>query len=464
MKHSKRVLSVLLAAALIFAAAPWAAPQPAKAEGEILTIGGDGVTKELVYSRADLEGLTGVIQRHCYSLANNFPTDKTEYASGVPLDYLLGQAGLRDAARTVTFTASDGYRRTFTVKELLDTPRYYFPPSGEKAPVPALVCLQNSADGFGGLEPVEMKLIMGQRAPGEQTNPWFVRFLTAIEVSCDKPDKWPEVTFSRVSGPDGVTLQLLHENINSVKIYYTTDGSEPTVQSAMYNISASYYQPELNKPLLIDKTTTVRAVAIGPGKEDSDVSSITVPFESGAFTDLAGYEWAASAIEALAAGEIVNGVGGGLFDPAGNLTRAMFVTMLGRALNKDAAPAAPADGFPDVDYSSWYGPHVQWAADKEIVNGYPDGTFKPNNILTVEEMIAMAVRAGGLDLAALPGKTVTGASEWAIPYILAAADNGMLLEGYLATSTANGVAVDGVRQAKRAEAAVVVHELMQALG
>jgi len=430
---------------------------------ETLTIRGDGVEKEIVFSRDYLEALKEVIERHTYSVSNNFPTQKTEYAAGVPLLYLLKQAGLKDSAQTITFTATDGYKRVFTVQELTQAPRYYFPETGAKAPVPAMICLQSSDKGFSSLEDIDLRLIMGQRAQGEQTNPWFVKYLSVIEVSSVKPDKWPEVTFNRISGPQGVTLQLLHENIDAVKIYYTTDNSAPTVESKMYNISASYYQPQLNEPLLINKTTVVKAIAIGAGKENSAVSSLTISFEDALFDDLANYEWARPAIEALAAKGIVNGVNDYSFDPAGGLTRAMFVTMLSRALNKNTGATVTAPmagrGFSDVDYNSWYGPHIQWAVDKGIISGYPDGTFKPSNSLTVEEMIVMAVRAGGLKLGG-PTK-ISGVSEWAKPYIAAAENNNMLIRGHLATENTDTVIVEGKRQANRAEAAVVLYQLLQ---
>ena len=469
MKKHFRILPCVLA--LILMMTTTAVPMAAASSGdepETLTIWGDGLEKELVLSRAVLEGLTSVIEQHHYSMANNFPTDKTEYASGIPLQYLLEQAGIKDEAQMLTFLASDGYRREFTVSELLSAPRYFYPETGEESPVPTMICLQSGTDGFDSLEPIDLRLIMGQRSPGEQTNPWFVKYLSEIEVSCEKPGKWSEVTFSRVAGPYGVRLTLSHTNFDAVKIYYTTDGSTPTVNSKMYNISASYYQPQLNEPLLIDKTTVVRAVAIGPGREDSAVSTITVSFDDEVFSDLAGFDWAKDAIEALTEMEIVDGVGNNRFDPSGSLNRGMFVTMLGRALNKEttSGPAATDGQFPDVDYGSWYGPHVSWAVALHIVTGYPDGTFKPGNTLSVQEMITMAVRAGGIDVPtsdAEPDAVIAGVDEWAMPYALAAETSDMLVRDILSKETPGGITVDGTRQATRAEAAVIVYALLQAL-
>jgi len=434
---------------------------PVYAAGETLTIKGDGVDKTVTFSRSDLEGLKSVMQQHCYSTTNNYPTNKTEYAAGVPLMYLLQQAGLKDSAQMITVTATDGYKREFTLRELLRTTRYYFPTSGDKQTVPAMVSLKSSASGFNNLENSELKLIMGQRSRGEQNNPWIVKYLSTIEVSTRKPAKWAEVTFSKSGGSDAVTLQLQHESIDLVKIYYTTDGSTPTLESKMYNVSASYFQPQLNQPLTIDKTTVVKAIAIGAGREDSSVASITVSIGGETFKDLAGYEWAKPAIEDLAGKGILSGVGDNRFDPAGGLTRAMFVTMLGRAYNGKATttPTKGISGASDVDFNTWYGPYVWWAIEKGIVSGYPDGTFKPMNMLTVEEMIVITVRAGGLKTVG-GAMVVTGVSSWAQPFVIIAESNKILERGHISIATGSGITVSGKNQARRAEAAVTLHRLL----
>jgi len=428
MKKMKHLISLFLVFAFIATPALLSAPaQPftlptARAEGETLTISGDGVAGELVFIRDELEKMS--VEKHIYSVVNNFPTERVDYAAGVPLLALLELAGLKDTARTMTFTSTDGYSRTFTVKELLE-PRYYFPAEGEKTAVPAMICLDVGSSGFEDLETTNLRLIMGQRAPGEQNNPWFVRFLSTIEVSTEEPEKWPAVTFHRTVGSDGVTLQLQHANLESVKIYYTTDGSAPTVESKMYNISASHFQPQLNQPLLISSTTVVRAIAIGAGRVDSAVSSITITLYNVVFNDLAGDEWdfAREAIEELAKMAIVNGVGNNRFNPGGNLSRAMFVTMLGRGLNlvSDELPVVERH-FPDVNYDLWYGPHVEWAVDNGIIQGYPDGTFRPYTTLTVEHMLIMARNAGLAeedipDLGDL-SKTATRAQAAVVAYAL----------------------------------------------
>jgi len=392
----------------------------ADAEGGALTIRGDGVGREVVFSREELEKMS--IERHTYSVINNFPTERLEYTAGVPLRAILELVGLKDSAKLLTFISTDGFQRTFTVNELF-APRYFFPAGGDKKAVPVIVSLQGSDSGFDGLETINLRLIMGQRARSEQNNPWFVRDLSTIEVSSDAPGSWPAVTFNRTVGQDGVLLEMRHPSIDSVKIYFTTDGSAPTVESNMYNISATRFQPQLNQPLQISRTTVVRAIAIGPGLEDSAVTSLTIPMETAMFDDLTGYGWASEAIGELAEKGIVNGVGNHKFDPGGNLSRAMFVTMLGRALNAGAPPVSDRR-FGDVAYDSWYGSYVEWAVEEGFVLGYEDGTFRPGAYLLVEHMLLIAQRAG-----------LDGAPE--------------------------GIDTEARRTATRAEAAVIIHALMR---
>jgi len=434
---------------------------PARAETETLTIRGDGVEKELVYTRDELEKLDA--QNHIISTINNFPTERVDYVSGVLLEELLEAAGLKETARLITFTATDGYSNMFTIKELLGTPRYYFPADGEKTPVPAMICLQSGSESFEKLEPDDLRLIMGQRADTEQNNPWFVKKISIIEVSCEEPEKWPEVTFNRTVEPEGVMLTLSHESFDSVKIYYTTDGSDPTVESSMYNISATRFQPHLNAPLLISETTIVRAIAIGCGREDSAVSSIAIVLDEPIFSDLAGFDWAKAAIEDLAVKGIVNGVGDFKFNPSGNLTRGMFVTMLHRAAGLPGYSEAE-NPFRDVPEGQWYTKAVYWAVENEIIQGYEDGTFKPLREVTLQEMMVMAVRAGFPDAEQTEEEFVTpiiGVSDWALRYALIAEKNGLLLRGHIAEETKDGIVVDGKRQATRAEAAVIVYSLLE---
>ena len=248
--------------------------------GETLTIKGDGVTKEITFSRQELERMTEARERHIYSATNNFPTDKLFYREGISLDYLLKLAGIKDSAKQLKFISSDGYTRTFTRKELLEDLRYSFDKDNKKTQVPPIIAYSDSSQGFSSMSPIELCFTMGQRAAGEQNNPWFVKYLKTIEVSTAEPEEWEEVTFKKIPGPDGVTVTPMHPKMDSVKIYYTLDGTNPTVHSNVYNISATYYQPQLNKPILLTEDAEIRAVAVGAGNTTAPCLLLPSPLEA----------------------------------------------------------------------------------------------------------------------------------------------------------------------------------------
>jgi hypothetical protein len=76
------------------------------------------------------------------------------------------------------------------------------------------------------------------------------------------------------------------------------------------------------------------------------------------------------------------------FSPNATLTRGMVVTVLYRMQN--AVPAiAYANPFSDVDDSMWYADAVKWAYHNDIVSGYGNGKFGPNDNITREQMASI---------------------------------------------------------------------------
>ncbi|ADQ08082.1 S-layer domain protein [Caldicellulosiruptor hydrothermalis 108] len=108
------------------------------------------------------------------------------------------------------------------------------------------------------------------------------------------------------------------------------------------------------------------------------------------FNDINGH-WAAKEIELLNNKLIVNGIRQNEFAPQRNITRAEFVTMLVRALglwinSKDKIK------FKDIDEKDWYTNSINTAVNLGLVNGFNDGTFRPNDYITREQMVAMIIR------------------------------------------------------------------------
>ena len=110
------------------------------------------------------------------------------------------------------------------------------------------------------------------------------------------------------------------------------------------------------------------------------------------FSDIPDGAWFYEAVSAAALSGWMLGLPDGRFDPGGEVTRGMFVTVLYRASGAPAA-SAPAD-FSDVPAETWYAPAVAWAAETSLVNGVSEGLFAPEQPLTREAMAVILMRMG----------------------------------------------------------------------
>ncbi|MBP1991931.1 S-layer homology domain-containing protein [Paenibacillus eucommiae] len=107
------------------------------------------------------------------------------------------------------------------------------------------------------------------------------------------------------------------------------------------------------------------------------------------FGDVAGH-WAKSDVELLASKLIVNGVADSKFAPDKLITRAEFSALLVRSLG---LAEVKAEGFKDVAAADWFSGSVGASQKAGLIDGYEDGTFKPNAMITREQMVTMIIRA-----------------------------------------------------------------------
>ncbi len=166
-----------------------------------------------------------------------------------------------------------------------------------------------------------------------------------------------------------------------IKVPYSPSGATSTDNIVVYHSSGNVVPRTLYKDGYIYVNTT-------------DISgTFTIAESTAAFNDIsaASHSWAITSVGALAARGVINGVGGGNYDPDRSVTRAEFIKMVVSIFNMyDTTKAA---NFTDVAAGEWYNTYVGTAQSMGITNGYEDGSFRPNNTITREEMSTMLYRA-----------------------------------------------------------------------
>jgi S-layer homology domain. len=113
----------------------------------------------------------------------------------------------------------------------------------------------------------------------------------------------------------------------------------------------------------------------------------------------------------------------GKFNPDGNMTRAEMAQMLYNLLD-NSTKSTSSKSFSDVSVGDWYYEAVTALSAKGIINGYVDGTFRPDAAMTRSEFTALMVRF----VESVTGKALTlgnkafadvSADHWASEYVAA---------------------------------------------
>lgn len=190
--------------------------------------------------------------------------------------------------------------------------------------------------------------------------------------------------------------------INNVggTIYYTTDGTTPDNTSIPYG-----------GPVTITDNTVIKAVSYYGNGEYGKV------YEFIYTVDRYFIRLRTDMRKEL----LINGYPDGTFKPDNNLTRAETATLLRRAVEMQGYKIR-TDIFSDVDM--WAKDSINELASASVVNGYPDGTFKPDNSVTRAEFITMLMRIIGETGTSSEFSDVKG--HWAEKHIAKAAEYGYI--------------------------------------
>jgi len=229
---------------------------------------------------------------------------------------------------------------------------------------------------------------------------------------------------------------------------YNTNTTNPVVPNV----------PSAADPVVDDKKDTTKEHSAD--KVDLKDTSVASTWNN-PFTDVSENASYYNAVRYVYTNGLFKGMSATEFGAETTMTRAMFVTVLGRLINIDASSNAQSK-FTDVSEGEWYSAYVNWAAENNLVVGYYDGRFGPNDVITREQMMVIMYRfaifcgfeTGNLDNVKLSYRDMANVSDWAIDAVKYCKKNNLM-----------DVTVIGniypQREAKRHEVAEIIYKFME---
>lgn len=133
------------------------------------------------------------------------------------------------------------------------------------------------------------------------------------------------------------------------------------------------------------------------------------------FSDLDETYWAYEGINKLTEAGIIDGYPDGTFQPDGNITRAELVKITNMVF--EYKQKQESTNFSDVMQEDWFYDNVLIAQNAGYIDGYPDGTFQPDGLISREEfckILDVINNFIALPLSASPADEV---SPWAVDYV-----------------------------------------------
>lgn len=152
-------------------------------------------------------------------------------------------------------------------------------------------------------------------------------------------------------------------------------------------------------------------------------SLLTVPAGAAAVTKFSDVSdsYTATAVEALRLMGVLDGYGDGTFRPDTILNRAQFCKMAVYAMDGsgELGRYSTVTIFPDVKPSHWASAYINMAARKGIISGFADGKFKPGQTVTAGQAVTILMRGLGY-------KDEDMGGVWPQSYMAEAQTNGLL--------------------------------------
>lgn len=189
-----------------------------------------------------------------------------------------------------------------------------------------------------------------------------------------------DVTIGFTKGGTAYNISMLGKGVMTMGVKYTPASTEKTGNLAVI------YVPSDGKPQILTNS------GYDNGWLNWQLSSLSVYgvgyiTPAPVFTDTIDH-WGKDNIDFVVFRGLLSGTTNTTFSPDTAVTRAMFITALGRLSGADVN-GYKTGNFTDVPAGSYYLPYVEWAVANEIVSGTGEGMFSPDSPITREDMAVM---------------------------------------------------------------------------
>ncbi|HPO05885.1 MAG TPA: S-layer homology domain-containing protein, partial [Candidatus Gracilibacteria bacterium] len=148
--------------------------------------------------------------------------------------------------------------------------------------------------------------------------------------------------------------------------------------------------------------------------------SFPVLAEAANFTDVTSGSIYAESIQFMKDQGVVGGYADGTFRPQNTINRAEFLKIVLKSQPdffetkaKECVDKSKSESFfKDVDLKAWYAPYICYAKEQNIIQGYPDNTFRPEQKISFPEAAKIVSKTQNL-----PARKALTKEAWYIPYI-----------------------------------------------